>query len=127
MKAFLLFGLLLALPAIGQEHAPTVAQCQADIAIWGDTNLEIEYRDATAAFLSVGTPNKSKVNNLGLDKVVARMTEMDDCGKVDPQGLVKYSNAAAFYEAAFKDRFVGFVKRHNLLPQLKLEDAQGKR
>ena len=64
MKPFLLlFGLLLVVPATGQEHAPTAAQCQADAAVWGDSGSQLEYQKAVAAFLS----NRTNVGAMGRD------------------------------------------------------------
>lgn len=123
----LLLLLLLAVPAMGQEHAPTAAQCQADVAVWGDEKMQTEYLDAETAFIKNGTPNKTDVAKLPFGELQARIMEMGDCMKVDPQRLEKYHDALAFYHSVGGDRLFRFITRHILWPQFNLEDAQGKR
>jgi hypothetical protein len=127
MTLTLLLILFIVPRATGQEHAPTAAQCQADVSVWGDFTLKSEYKDGVIAYLSNGTPNKTDVAKLGWDEVVARRTEMGTCTKVDAQNFAKYSDALQFYNSVTADRLFDFVTRHNLWPQFKSEDAQGKR
>ena len=128
MKPFLLlFGLLLVVPATGQEHAPTAAQCQADAAVWGDTDIRIEFENAETAFLRNGTPNRTDVNRLAAEEVRARITEMAQCEKVDAPRITQYGDVASFYNEVFSARMFNFISRHDFWPQFKLEDSQGKR
>jgi hypothetical protein len=62
------------LAAVGQEiqHAPTVAQCQADQRLWLST---VEEGD------SPKLPSSNVLSNWS--------REMDDCGKVDPNNRFK--------------------------------------
>ncbi|MBZ5698408.1 MAG: hypothetical protein LAN18_07655 [Acidobacteriia bacterium] len=127
-KTLILCLILFIVPrATGQEHAPTAAQCQADVAVWGDSSLETEYNEAQTTFVNSGTPNKTDVAKLGWDEVTARQNEMITCVKVDRENFAKYLDAMRFYHSVMADRLFNFVTRHNLWSQLKSEDAQGKR
>lgn len=128
MKRFLLvFIMLLVIPATGQEHAPTAAQCQADAAVWGDPAVMTEFRNAETAFLTNGTPDRTVTNKLGYEEIIARMTELLDCEKVDPPRTAKYGDVASFYHEVLSGRWYNFITRHNLWNQFQLEDNQGKR
>jgi len=118
---FLLLGLFLVIPATGQEHAPTAAQCQADAAVWGDTQVENRYLDAQ-------TSDQTEIGRLSYREVAARMTEMGACRKVDPLRENKYYEISSFYSGVvLSSRVFDFMTRHDLWGQFKLEDTQGKR
>ncbi len=132
MKAFLLlFGLLLVIPATGQEnaHAPTLEQCKADVAVWGDSDAQLEYSKAQLAFIRDGTPNKTEINKLDMQELTGRMSEMVDCMKeVDPVVEAKdYESVESFYQNIQGDRAYDFIVRHGLHDRFLLEDRQGKR
>jgi len=131
MKAFLLlFGLLLVIPATGQEHAhaPTLEQCKADVAVWGDSDAQLEYSKAQLAFVKDGTSNKTEVNKLSMQELNERMAEMSDCMKeVGPIEAKDYEGVVSFYISIDGDRAYDFIVRHGLHDRFLLEDRQGKR
>jgi hypothetical protein len=122
MKSFLLLLLLLVVPATGQEHAPIAAQCQADAAVWGDTALESKYLDAS------DSPTQTEIGRLGLKEVMDRINEMRACLKTDPARQARYYEIAMWYTGSvLSGRVYDFMTRHDLWPQFRLEDGQGKR
>ena len=126
-KASLLLGLLLVVPVTAQEHAPTAAQCQADVAVWGNTDTLSEYAQAQSAFVRDGIPNRTGIAKLSWTELTGRVSEMADCSKVDPQQAVRYSTAWLLYTTVESNRVNNFMTRHDLWSQFKEEDAQGKR
>jgi hypothetical protein len=129
MKLFLLpLLLLLVVPTIGQEHPPTAAQCQADLAVWGDPDLWSEYFGSEAIYTAKGTANQSRVARLEYSELESRADELGStCTKVDAGQIDRYLHTADFYTLARYSRLYHFVMRHNQFPQFLLEDAQGKR
>jgi hypothetical protein len=118
------------IPCRSRERTGTRSNCaqyQADVAVWGDSSLEIEYNQAQTAFTKDGTRNKTDIAKLGWDEVVARQNEMITCMKVDRQKSNTYYDVMGFYHSVLADRLFNFVSRHNLWTQVKLEDSQGKR
>ena len=92
------------------EHAPTVAQCQADQRLW----LAQLERDG------------------GTDAVSFRTlrlwgNEMTECADVDPPNSFRYLNTLS--ETAFVQilRLQDFLVRHNITDQFYAEDEAGKR
>ena len=88
MKRLLILSVFV-LAAVGQDvqHAPTVAQCQADQRLWLSTIEE-------------GDPPK-----LPRMPVIAKWnTEMLECERVDPDNMVKYYNTHGEIEAQEIDR-----------------------
>jgi hypothetical protein len=127
-KTLTFFVILFVVPtATGQQHAPTAAQCQADVAVWGDSSLRTAYNEAQTAYVTNQTPNKTDVAKLDFQEVNDRQSEMIICTKVDTQNFDKYFDAMGFYHSVLADRLFNFVTRHNLWAQLKSEDAQGMR
>lgn len=110
-KGLLMLTLLTASVAGQIEHAPTVAQCQADQRVW-----------------------LSKLESLPIDgnlpdlRTVTKWSqEMIDCEEVDPQHRWQYYNVRgelAFVEAF---RYGHFLERHGLWEKFLAEDAAGKR
>jgi hypothetical protein len=120
-----LFFTISATSALAQQHAPTVAQCQADVALWGATNMETEYNKAETAHTNVGTPNPTNLDKLPLDEIASRQVEMGDCARVDEGNYQQYYDANTFYYGIFASRVISFVKRHGLWDQMKAEDTKG--
>lgn len=99
-------------PRQAVEHAPTVAQCQADQRLWM-SKLEV--------------PNGGGLLDIPYDTLMAWVHEMGDCEEVDPDWGDKYRNVAHETIARMAARFRDFVWRHNLYDQFIQEDAAGKR
>jgi hypothetical protein len=91
------------------EHAPTVAQCQADQRLW---------------FSKLEEPEPKL---LAFDVIREWSHEMLDCEKVDPENKLKYYNVEGEVEAEKVSRLAAFINRHGLWEQFKTEDAAGKR
>lgn len=97
--------------AFGQdiEHAPTVAQCQADQRLWL-SQMEPEHQ--TLPIWSA---------------MAERIAEMDSCGKVDPDHSKEYENTCHELEFNLADRFMDFIKRNGMWGQFTAQDKAGKR
>jgi hypothetical protein len=111
MKRTLLFvWLILTASLAGQvEHAPTVAQCQADQRLWLS---ELEAK-------THGLPT--------FDVIIQWENEMNDCMKVDPDNRLQYDRTWNEAEAETVKRLIHFLNRHSLWEQFNKEDAEGKR
>jgi hypothetical protein len=92
------------------EHAPTVAQCQADQASWL-SKLESDH----------------DLDNVTIPMLQAWQREMSQCRVVDVPNHHKYYNTEMEAAASESTREYNFIKRHGLLSQLLDEDAAGKR
>lgn len=102
---------LLAASLKGQvEHAPTVAQCQADQRLWL-ADIEGGHREQLPAFDVLGKWN----------------TEMLDCQKVDPAHAWIYNNTSGEITAEAATRTLDFIMRNQLYKKFVEEDAAGKR
>jgi hypothetical protein len=111
MKRFLVLGLVLTASLVGQvEHAPTVAQCQADRRLW-------------LAKIEEGDSPKLPTFNV-LTKWVS---EMDDCQKVDPDNVGKYVTATSEIDVFQATRLANFLTRHDMWQKFLDEDAAGQR
>jgi|SRR5271157_2850844 len=97
--------------AVGQEiqHAPTVAQCQADQRLW-----DYEFIHQSEKLPDVGVLQKWNA-------------EMRDCMKVDPQTQLQYVFTVSEIDAETELRMMHFLQRHNMLADFKTEDAAGER
>jgi hypothetical protein len=108
-RLLILASLILTTSLVGQvEHAPTVAQCQADQKLW-DSKIE---------------------SKLGLPEVgiLQKWTsEMEDCMTVDSQHQLQYVFTASEVDTETVLRMMHFLQRHNMLEDFKTEDAAGKR
>lgn len=91
------------------EHAPTVAQCQADRRLWFS---QLEGESANEPMFAV---------------LIKRGAEMEDCEQVDPDNELHYFNTRAEINAVELGRMTDFIQRHNLLKQFIEEDVAGKR
>jgi hypothetical protein len=92
------------------EHAPTVAQCQADQRLWL-SQLEGNDRSKLPEFYVLLDETK----------------EMDACQKVDPPNEQSYYNTGAEMDAEREQRYFHFIQRHNLQDKFIEEDRAGMR
>lgn len=101
--------IILAAPLTGQvEHAPTVAQCQADQRLWRSQ------LDKDASSLKFGA-----LRNMA--------GEMIACDTVDPPNHQDYYATAADASVNTAMRMSAFIQRHQLWDEFLAEDAAGKR
>jgi hypothetical protein len=114
MKLILAFVVVLAGLAAQVEHAPTVAQCQADQRLWL-TRVEGGVVDRNRQTLP---------DYKGLEKWDR---EMSDCEKVDSDNQWRYYNTRAEIAGEEIVRLTNFLDRHQLLGKFREEDAAGKR
>jgi hypothetical protein len=104
--------LILAASLTGQvEHAPTVAQCQADQRLWLS---KVEDESPTADLPSYSV-------------LFAWGKEMSDCEEVDHENHLKYYNTKTEITYARLTRLSDFLGRHDLWSKFLEEDAAGKR
>jgi hypothetical protein len=97
--------------AVGQvEHAPTVAQCQADQRLWL-SKIEEGDSQTLAKF----------------DVLSQWNTEMIHCQKVDPTHSWDYNNLAGEISATQAARMLHFIQRHDMWQKFVSEDAAGQR
>jgi hypothetical protein len=109
-RLLVLVCLILTASLVGQvEHAPTVAQCQADQRLWFS---EIEGESSTL-------PKYDVLSEWAI--------EMGECKTVDPANFDKYYNLHGEIDAERALRMMHFIERHGLWTQFKAEDAAGKR
>lgn len=119
-----LLATLIALPQVNpSDHAPPVAQCQADMRLW--LEQVSDYSGALIDHVQKGTPNNSDISRLQIPQLAKRIVEMGECGAVDPPNLSAYQDVESELESARKDRYEQFVVRHKLESQLLREDAAG--
>jgi hypothetical protein len=90
------------------KHAPTVAQCQADGRLW----------------LSKLDDENSK-SSVSYNTLVDWGAEMKDCTKVDPTQHQLYYDVEDDVLATILDRYLNFIKRHQLYEQFVGEDEAG--
>lgn len=88
--------------------------------------METEWRKADTAFSTGGIPNTTSISKVPLTEIGKRIAEMGECWSVDHQKKI-YVDAFQFYDYVQLARCLRFVMRHNLMPQLMQEDAEGKR
>ena len=119
------FVLLCAGAAFGQQHAPTLDVCQADVALWYSMESATDYLNQETKHINEGVRNTSPYNRLPVEEVEARVKEMGDCAIVVNFRDERYHEAQTFYSGILHDRMANFIYRHNLMEQLKKEDAVG--
>ena len=112
MKRLLILGVFV-LVAVGQDvqHAPTVAQCQADQRMWVS---ELEEDNSSSKLPSVHV-------------LMGWTREMRDCERVDPENKVRYYNTIWEIDGELVVRLSDFIVRHDLMTQFRDEDDAGKR
>jgi hypothetical protein len=93
------------------EHAPTVAQCQADQRLWL-SQIEVDHGQRTLPAYAV------------IDKW---KWEMDDCMSVDPENKVRYYNTESEVWVVQMGRMRDFLERHQVWDKFLDEDAEGQR
>lgn len=108
----------------GQQHAPSLEQCRADLSVWYSVSVRFEYANE---ILSGVTPKNAEIAKLPIKEVAARQTETYQCSNVDSVNAQRYREAGEFYYIVYAQRFVSFVKRHGLEQQLFQEDDAGQR
>jgi Tfp pilus assembly protein PilV len=112
LTALVLTSLILTASLLGQvEHAPTVAQCQADQRLWL-SQMESDHGQGSLPAYDV------------IDKW---KWEMDDCMSVDPESKVRYYNTESEVWVVQMARTKDFLKRHQMWETFLDEDAAGKR
>jgi hypothetical protein len=120
-------AILIATSTFAQQHAPTVATCQADVAVWYGAEMATEYNNAETAWVRNVIPNRTEAAKLTIKEVIARQNEMTQCMKVDEEKLELYFSAQDFYHGIHCDRVMRFIDRHGLRGEFQKEDAAGKR
>jgi hypothetical protein len=115
MRLLLVVGwLILTALLTGQvEHAPTVAQCQADQRLW------LAKIEADANGDKGGLP--------AIYVIRAWALEMTQCKDVDPSNRFKYYNTESEISTEEMLRLRHFIDRHDLLAKFIEEDSAGKR
>jgi hypothetical protein len=119
MRTIILTIILLASSlAFGQDiqHAPTAAQCQADIAVWKGEN-------------------KAHIESLPVHDLIVRAQEMKECVDVLADGKAKgwadeietAMTVELIYGQHIAHRYLDFLVRHRLEQQMADEDAAGQR
>ncbi|MFY9529926.1 MAG: hypothetical protein WBC04_23385 [Candidatus Acidiferrales bacterium] len=93
------------------EHAPTVAQCQADQRLWLSKIEDADHGLDGVTYSTLG----------------AWKHEMDECMEIDPPNHLQYYNTRSEADVAQHLRVERFIVRHNLWGQFIVEDTQGKR
>jgi hypothetical protein len=113
--------LLFAIPMTGQiEHAPTPAQCRADVDSWGiPTWSSFGQNEVQFDNYSVKTIRDHSVTAKALE---ARITELGQCMKTDKVLTARYSHGQRAYAIAELARMAEFMKRHGLQAQFYQED-----
>ena len=106
--------LLMSAPLFSQDHAPTLAQCQADKNLWyGESGNHL-------------TDINNYLDGLSYMEISDRGYEMQQCALVDPHEEYLYRTLRdTFYRAAL-DRLKNFVARHGLAGQFLKEDQDPK-
>jgi hypothetical protein len=107
--ALLVIVVLLAALGSAQEHARTIDECRADLALW--------------------EANGEQIPKLSFQELMARQHLLADCAQVDRESdhFYHYTLLHARYEGEQKGRLMNFLARHGLGQQFLTEDAAGDR
>lgn len=103
-------------PAQEVQHAPTVAQCRADLKAWWEKAGKDHGLDDTS-----------------YDLLGSMSSEMTNCIIADKANRSHAESAPDYYELTVElekqqaDRLTRFLLRHNLWSEFQTEDAAGKR
>lgn len=95
------------------EHAPTVAQCQAEQRLWR-SEIEKSVQDHSAHLP-------------GIHGIREWEQEMSDCENVDPENRLRYQNTESELKAEEKMRMDDFLHHHQLWVKFITADADGER
>ena len=109
------------------QHAPTVQTCRADVSLWYNDEMGLEYSKAQLAWIRDRVPNRTDAARLPLTEVDARTVELLECVQVDRDRHERYLEAKTFYNEVSADRYFRFLVRHHLVQQMRREDEQGSR
>ena|SRR5579859_1252131 len=136
-----IFGFLALVPAArAQEtgHAPTVAQCRADAAVW---LLEPKSIVPPTQVPDHSTPGRAYLSTFSFNTLGARSHELEMCSMaVDPPvtsgskyeveeswvRAFQYASLNSIYEAEMTRRLFVFVKAHGLMNQF-TEETESKK
>lgn len=121
----LVFGFALSVNSEPQQHAPTVAMCRADVALWYNSEMATAYLNAETLHITDNVKNLTPTAKLPLTEVLDRTTEMGDCTRVEEQHSDTYVEAQRLYSTVRGDRVSSFIYRHHLMAQLRREDSEG--
>jgi hypothetical protein len=102
---------LLTALSLGQDHAPTVQQCEADQRLWWE-QLDTQ---------------PEEISKLSFRKLNQRSGEMADCAVIDEEHINAYNRTSVLLLIQQSSRLANFVVRHNLMSQFLAEDKVGKR
>ena len=119
MRTLLLaVAILVAVPVLGQEaKKPTVAQCQADQAVW---LLKLNEGAASSGWANSAKDKSSKT-------LLDWAEEMLSCQALDPKNLDHYLEATKLVFVIIGARQADFLARHSLAKQFFEEDDAGAR
>jgi len=105
--AVLILASVLSVGAQEIKHAPTAAQCQADVKVW--------------------TAQVTEVKTLRFAELYHRKGELVECSEVDERASDNYMELAKTYVFEMFNRTSAFIVRHNLAQQMVKEDEEGLR
>jgi len=97
----------------GVEHAPTVAQCQAEQRLW-HAEIEESVQDHSAHLP-------------GIHGIREWEQEMSDCESVDPENRLRYHTTESELRVEEKMRMEDFLHHHQLWDTFITADADGER
>jgi hypothetical protein len=113
------------------QHATSAQQCRADLALWSPTLEErLQYTNAETDHINdLSLPNRTAIAKLPLRVVIARLSELGDCMRIDNDWIRsdEYYTTHTFYSGVMHDRQGAFIRRHGFTTQLMREDDEGKR
>lgn len=92
--------LLTASAVFAQEHAPTIAQCQADQRLWSNESIH-----ATS-----GTGFDLTIKRYSIVELIDRSQEMMACMSVDSKDLSTYSSTAMLICTQIESRLTRYIK-----------------
>jgi hypothetical protein len=99
MKAVVVAFVLLVGTVLGQEHAPTVSQCQADERLWSAESMQA----------GSGTGFDVSIRNYSVNELQFRVRELTECVAVDPHSN-KYSSTAMLILSQTNKRLMRYIQ-----------------
>jgi hypothetical protein len=91
--------ILLVGTVFGQEHAPTISQCQADERLWSAESLQAKS----------GTGFEPSIRNYPVNELQARVRELTECIAVDPHSH-GYSSTAMVILSQANKRLMRYIQ-----------------